>query len=101
LMGDNCIQWYDNFVDNVWTFGFHDAPLSVETLREVQFEEPLKMIPESHVKTFTELYPDGYDFQIPWRWILGEKKYTDLLQNVAENAKLSICALEASGYHKT
>jgi len=75
--------------------------MSIQTLLEVLGEDPIHMFPEEQKKAFNEIVPDGLSCPIPWRWVLGEKKFMDLLNNALERSRINVCALEESKYEQT
>ena len=95
------VQWRSDIPDDVWVLGDKSHPMSIQSLLEVLGEEPICMFPESHKKAFDELVPDGLTQPIPWRWVLGDKKFMDLLNDALERSRINVCALEQSKYEQT
>ena len=95
------VQWRSDIPDDVWVLGDKSHPMSIQSLLEVLGEEPICMFPESHKKAFDELVPDGLVQPIPWRWVLGDKKFMDLLNDALERSRINVCALEQSKYEQT
>ena len=95
------VQWCNDIPDDVWVLGDKHHVMSIQSLLEVLGEEPIQMFPESHKKAFEELVPDGLSQPIPWRWVLGDRLFMDLLNNALERSRINVCALEQSKYEQT
>tara|TARA_B100000683_G_C12499324_1_gene557190 strand:- start:1007 stop:2218 length:1212 start_codon:yes stop_codon:yes gene_type:complete len=95
------VQWRSDIPDDVWVLGDKSHPMSIQSLLEVLGEEPICMFPASHKKAFEELVPDGLAQPVPWRWVLGDKKFMDLLNDALERSRINVCALEQSKYEQT
>ena len=95
------VQWCNEVPSDVWVLGDKNHPMSIQSLLEVLGEDPICMFPDAHKKAFEEVVPEGLNSQIPWRWVLGEKVFMDLLNNALERSRINVCALEESKYEQT
>jgi DNA polymerase I-like protein with 3'-5' exonuclease and polymerase domains len=95
------VHWCTKVPSNVWVLGDKNHVNSVETLLAVLGEDPIDMFPNSHLKAFEELCPDGINSNIPWRWVLGDKDFMARLHNTLERVRVNVCALEDSKYDQT
>jgi len=95
------VHWCTKVPSNVWVLGDKNHVNSVETLLAVLGEDPIDMFPNSHLKAFEELCPDGINSNIPWRWVLGDKDFMARLHSVLERVRVNVCALETSKYDQT
>ena len=95
------VHWCNSIPEGVWVLGDNHHPMSIQSLLEVLGEDPICMFPETHKKAFEEIVPDGLTQPIPWRWVLGDKVFMDLLNNALERSRVNVCALENSKYEQT